>query len=538
MRALIDKLETKRHIVPMIVVSIFVIAFVLVCCAKVFVTRPIDLWFFMCLAIIVATVILIYAMYYILFIKKDLFHRCYFVVGLTLGIFFMFIIPPYATPDELNHMWSAYFVSNEILGYGDPTAENATLLVRACELNAEVNEELSPYLSRDTYNNMLSNIFKLEDDAGNVIVNSYQLYSTPHILYFIPAIGVTIGRLFSWGVVPTALLATLLNKLFFVFSSTYAIKKIPFGKMIIAGFCLLPMTLQQTSSVSYDNPLLAASIVVIALGIRWACTDASIKKSELIFYLICSIFLVAGKSGVYGAFCILPIIYKCSREKLLEIWRKHKKQIIICFAIFAGVWLVSKGINIVSSMSQPTPEVSNPSAVELEAAKYENYIYWAGAEGYTIKYLLMNPVELFHIILNTIILKMDFYISTLYGQTLGWFQIGLPWMVILAYAFIGLVSAFSLDGERFLFIKDKVWIGLFALISCGMCAAAMLLFWTPKGYGYIEGVQGRYFLPPYLACLFCLGGDKVRFRKNIDRELLFITVLLSAVMIFCLLRLF
>lgn len=538
MKTMISKSDLKKHMLPLAIVTMFAVAFLLVCYVKVFIGRPLDLWFGMCVAIVTSILILIYALYYMMFMRKLEFYKCYFVVSIVFGIIFIFMFPPYSTPDELNHIWSAYCVSNEMLGYGDPTVEHATLLVRECELNAEVNGELSPYLSRDAYNNTLANVFKIENEAGNEIVNSYQLYSTPHMLYVIPAIGITIGRMFSWGVVPAALLATLLNKLFFVFASTYAIKKIPFGKMIIAGVCLLPITLQQTSSVSYDNPLLTAYIVVIALGIRWAFTESDIKKSELIFYGICSIFLIAGKSGVYAAYCLMPFIYKYSREKIFEIWKKYKKQIVIGFAIVMGIWLVSKGIDYISAMSLPPVEPSEPTAVELEAAKYENYIYWAGAEGYSIKYLLTHPVELLYILVNTIIIKMDFYISTLYGQTLGWFQVGLPWFVILLYAFIGLVSAFSLDGDRFLSVKDKSFMAIFSIISCGLCAAAMLLYWTPKGYGYIEGLQGRYFLPPYMACLFCLGGNSVRFRKNIEKELLFLNVLLSAIMVFCLLRLF
>jgi len=519
----------KKHILPLAMISLGAVGYFLFSFAKIvdspFGMEPVDI---MRICVMLAFCALAFVLYYMMRIKKEPLYKSYFVTGVVFGLIFMFIIPPYSTPDELVHIWSAYNVSNDVLGYPEVSEEGMTLVVRACERDAELNQVLSPYMSRDIYNNMLTNIFELADEAENVLVDSREGYSTPKLMHIIPAIGVTIGRLLSWNVVPTLLLGTLFNMLFFVGSSAYAIKKVPFGKAIIACFCLIPMTLQQASSYSYDNPLLAASIVVIALGIKWCFSDEKIETSEIVVYIIYSMFLIAGKSSVYAAFCLLPVMYKFSKERIINIWKNYKTPIII-FIIIAAVLLLGDAIiGIITSIGAPSVELS-AAEVASDAPVYENYIAWADAEGFTLKYLLTHPVLFVKIIVNTLLYQMDYLIMTLYGQTLGWFQIGMSTWVILLYGVIGLLSTVKTAGEISAFTaKDRIAVSFVSLISCAMCAMGMLLFWTPRSYTMIEGLQGRYFLPPYLALLFMLRNDNLVVNKNIDNKLLFASVCAGA----------
>lgn len=525
--------ELKKHIVPLCLVSIFVVFLLVTSYEKLVSGQEVDSFLLMSVGIMSLLSVLIYAAYYCVFIKKIAFEKCYLMIGIVMGVIFMFVIPPYNTPDENAHIGFAYHVSNTILGY-DKQIEDASYVLRECELNAEVSGEVSQFASRDTYNNMLANLFKIEDAEGNTLYAAPERGTNVYLMHVIPAIGMTIGRLLSWGVVPTILLGTLFNMLFFVGSAYYAMKKIPFGKMILAGVCLLPMTLQQVSSYSYDNALIAATMVVLALGLRWGFSGEEVRKSEMVIYLAYSIVLILGKSAVYSVFCLLPLGYNVSKEKVVDLWRKYKK-IIVAIGIIVCIVIIIKIPSVMDVIDGTPMELV---AEDGTAVVYENYIQWANSEGYTLKGLITNPRETFNVLLNTLIVKGDFYVFSMYGYSLGQFQIGIPSFIILIYAIISILSAVSVEGKRLLCMKDKTMMIFLALASFGLCLLSMLLYWTPRNYNYIEGVQGRYFLPPYVVALFCIGGENVRLKKNIDRELLLLTVMLGAFMVFSILRQF
>lgn len=125
----------------------------------------------------------------------------------------------------------------------------------------------------------------------------------------------------SLGAIPTLFLGTLGSMLFFAFSTYYATKKLPFGKLILAGFCLMPMVLQQTSSYSYDGIVISSTVVIISLGLKWCFTEEKPSLSEIIVFLLYSIFMIAGKGGVYSVFCFLPFLYGLSKEKIKVLWK-------------------------------------------------------------------------------------------------------------------------------------------------------------------------------------------------------------------------
>lgn len=527
------KFEWKKHLMPLGMLSIFVVFLLISSYEKLVNAREVDPYILMCIGIMCTLAILVYATYYCLFIKKIAFEKCYLLVGIVMGIIFMFVIPLYNTPDENAHIGFAYHVSNAILGY-DKEIEGVPYALRECELNAEVSGVVSQFASRTTYNNVLFNLFKVEGAEGNAVYAAPERAASTYLLHVIPGIGVTIGRLLSWGVVPTLLLGTLFNMLFFVGSAYYAMKKIPFGKMMLASVCLLPMSLQQISSYSYDNTLLAAIMVVFALGLRWGFSSEKIKKSEVAIYCVYSIILVIGKSAVYSFFCLLPIVYKISKDKVQEIWKKYKKFIILICAIGCLVAIIL--IPIILSILGGTP--MEVTAEDGTIIVYENYIQWANEEGYTIKGLLMHPREAFNVLVNTLIVKGDFYLLSMYGYSLGQFQIGIPLVIIMMYAAIGVLSAICIEGKNVLSVNHKVIMTFLVLVSAGLCVLSMWLYWTPRSYGYIEGVQGRYFLPPYVVALFCIGGENFRLKKNIERELLLCNVLIGTIMVFSILRQF
>lgn len=482
---------------------------------------PFDEFGWMCLFIVIAIIALPIVLYLLAFVFKAEFHWCYLAAGLTLGIIFMFFIPPYATPDEVNHTWSTYYVSDKILGYGETADPDATILVRKGEAGAP----LSTVISRRVYNDFLHNAFVMEEPGFGELVDSYQVYSTPHLLYFIPAIGVTIGRIFHWGAVPSILLGTLLNVLFFVLSATYAMKKIPFGKMILASVCLLPMTLQQTSSLSYDNAIITSSIVIIALGIKWCFSEENIEKNEIVAYFIFTFILLIAKGGIYATVCLLPFLYRFSKAKNKKMWQKYKVPIILLIIMV----IVVLGTGKVSELAKTMFDSASTADSVESATENVNIIQWAGEEGYTVSWILENPFETIRIFVMTFVLNWRFYLHSLIGDPLGWMQLSLSNKCVYAFIAIGLLSTISSKSDKiFMSAGNKVLLFGSTFVTALLCALAMFLFYSPKSYGVILGLQGRYFLPFYLAILLCFRNRKISIKYNIEKILLIANVFLCS----------
>lgn len=483
-----------------------------------------DTYRVLCTVILVVLVVSIFVLAYIILLRKLAFHWSYFSVALVLGLIFMFIIPPYSAPDEQGHISSSMYLSNQWLGW-ETKDEKATFVGR----NTEFDNGYNPFLSRDVYNSYLDKIFQPVAEEGQKMEDSSLGIPTPYALYFIPSIGITIGRLLALNGTMTIMLGRLANLLFFALMVTYAIKKIPFGKMVIAGICLLPITLQQVSSFSYDNPVIASAMVVTSLGVRWCYTEEKIRKNEILFYLVSSFVLLIGKGGAYSFLVFLPFVYKFSKDKLRLLWKNYKVQSIIFVIAALFIMLRNQVAALLGTMF-----VTQEEAVVEGATDATTYIIgWAGIEGYTIGYFLQNPIQLIKILIETVIEYGDWCFGTLLGSSLGWFEISIPWILIIAcFVIIILATIKPVEEKGEMEIADKLIAVVVAVLSGGICAAGMLLLWTPKGSHAILGLQGRYFLPTFAVLMLALRTKNIQIKRNIDRELLYANFVVEIFVIF------
>ena len=114
--------------------------------------------------------------------------------------------------------------------------------------------------------------------------------------------------------------------------------------------------------------------------------------------------------------------------------------------------------------------------------------------------------------------KTDFYIQSMLGQHLGWIQVELANVLVIAFAIILMLSAFRARGEKqYVTTGNKWWILVITCASAALVLIGMLVSWTPITYVSVEGVQGRYFFPILLLGLMMLRNSKIIFDKNADR---------------------
>ena len=83
--------------------------------------------------------------------------------------------------------------------------------------------------------------------------------------------GITLARALGLGSIGLLFLGRLFNLLFYTGMGYLTMRRMPFGKEVVFGVGLLPMTLNLVSSMSYDVMILAMTAYFTAV-----CLDLSL----------------------------------------------------------------------------------------------------------------------------------------------------------------------------------------------------------------------------------------------------------------------
>ena len=158
--------------------------------------------------------------------------------------------------------------------------------------------------------------------------------------------------------------------------------------------------------------------------------------------------------------------------------------------------------------------------VENTRIEEEEAIYDFQKDKYTpndqLNYLLKNPSEICNIAYNTIKQNGEFYIQGLIGF-FGWITFKIDFIYVYFYL---LFFLYLILCEKSSFkIKNKIVIILSIFLSISLICLAMYLYWTPYRYPYVEGVQGRYFIPLLLPFLISFIPKKNIF--NINKQIIY-----------------
>lgn len=453
-----------------------------------------DIYTYLLVGILVMFFVLVVLVYYLSFIRKKEtpIENIYLPAGIVLGIIFMLIIPVMSVPDEPAHAYTAYIVSDKILGIKEFGNNGVNMRVDDAEYPFEILDNKRPYVN-GIYKDLFSGV---KDDT---IIDSglYGGGDLKHI-YFLTAVGITIGRLLGLGTILTYLIARAFNLTLFILAVYYSVKRMPFAKSLVAIWALLPVTLQQASSMSRDCPIFALSIIIISLTLHLAYDE---KKNEhrirkFIFLLTCVVILLPCKSFAYFPVCIFPLM----------LLFPYIKQILVKFKDKIGV---KKFVPLIS----------------FATLGFFGLVFMVGIKALNIIRPGISVGEVIRLTVNTIRIQGDNYLFTLLGDHLGWLDVEMPKFFVVPFMFFLSFASLRKEGDKQpLFIYDKIWM---AIIFAGVgfvTIIGMLAQWTPTGYFYIEGVQGRHFLPALVCLMLSLYCNSFTVKQNVQKGVLVGTV--------------
>lgn len=461
----------------------------------------------LCLILVVTATVL----YYLLTIKRASLSLCVFFSILFLGGVYGFLITPYMVPDEETHMDMAYRYADILMGTGNTDDGHCLKRMEDAEKKLISDPTLDNY--RYVYDNLNKSAQREEIVDADATANS-----GAYLFMHLPgAVGIILARILHLGYVPMLYLGRFMGLLVFALAVALGMKKLPFGHATLFVLSMLPITLQQVNSFSYDSVLFSASLLYICYILHMAYGEEELRVLDILVCCVLGIAIIYCKSGAYT-----PIVFAF----LLIPMKKFgsKGAYVSCMGGMTGAFLLGffvKNMKVVNTGAEVTNKVMG-----IESAM--------SVPNYSLSYLLKHPVTLFDVINNTFADKTDFYIQSMLGQNLGWIQIELANVLILAFAIILMLSAFRARGEKqYITTGNKWWIFVITFASAMLVLLGMLVSWTPITYVSVEGVQGRYFFPGLLLGLLILRNSKIIFDKNSERAIMFAGLATSVLSAFC-----
>lgn len=413
----------------------------------------------------------------------------FLVLGLTWGMFFVVFFPPNTAPDENAHIATAYSNADRIMGR-EAEDEQGRVYVRASDINIPVMTEVS----RSTFNMVYE---KWQEPVNDQMVPYIRgRLGTPLVAHLPQTVGIVLGWLTEQGAVQTLYLGKFMGLLFYLFCVYWAIRFISWGKMSLMLIALFPMSLELAGSFSYDSLVNALCFLFIGY------TMHLIYKKELVTWK--DILFLAAVAGIMAP-CKIAYIFVCGICFLIPKKKFRKKQYYIgCGVIVASgvVFLLIERMSFLFNSLVVTGE--SAGAVE-------------GAAGFSLHDIISQPVNSLKMVFNTYFEQGSYYLGTIVGQSLGWFQVNISWVVIVGLLLVLFMTTFSSAQEsECMSIKERVVVMILSLIMIGGTVMGMWLNFTPDFCTYIAGVQGRYFLPFLPLLVLAVKNKTIYIRKKMD----------------------
>ena len=417
--------------------------------------------------------------------------KIFLCVAIPLSIFYAIFMLPLNVPDEGAHFSSAYDISE-----GNLFTTNS-VIVKELEDDSYTRisnyQDLKEELSKDT--NYDEEIQKVSPAQSN----------SP-ILYIGTTIAIYICKLLNCNIFYAFYLGRIFNIIIYLILGYLTIKKIPFGKTMMAVYLCMPMMLQQAASCSADSILNATLIYYIAHLLYMVFKEVPItKKDKVILYILTALVGMFKYIYILVAGILFIAIFKKKEEKN-DILKTIVIMILIG-CIFSLGWF------------------AYTSTLKENPISFTNYFEESNINSSEqIKYIITNPLSVIITFAKEFLIYEQEYIFGAIGSKLGWLDINVSMGIITAFIVILIISAISEENKYEFTPKSKIWILTILLAIAFLLKVIMFVTWSPVGADRIWGIQGRYYTPILFLALLCLIKKDNNWKvKNLNIKIMIIT---------------
>jgi uncharacterized membrane protein len=277
----------------------------------------------------------------------------------------------------------------------------------------------------------------------------------------------------------------------------FAIRKLPFGKNILAVLALMPTTFFQACVYSYDSVVNAFTFLGLAYLIYELAhpeEKISVKNGVII---LASFSIACLPKAVY--FPMIALGFMIKNDKF-----KNKKEKYI-FRIANVVCIIGIIATIVI-----------PMTVGSSAGSVGDTRGGSGVNMGTQKDLIFSkPFAYAWVMLYNVFRTFwDYTFGTSSHGIIGHMSVS-PCVTVIGLLLIYVIATDSSNGEYSgLSIAQKIWLSVAGLLCMALVWTSMYMAFNEVGVIKMQGVQGRYFIPMLPILYFVLHSEKVENRMN------------------------
>lgn len=398
----------------------------------------------------------------------------YLVLGLLGVLPLVLLTPPFQVPDEQQHFYRAYQLSElGLRGVVQGGAAGAVLPSSLPELADRFLGSRAIHTSRAVRPSPLQDTlgaFAMPLDPARrefVDFTGAAFYSP---LPYLPQVAaIVMGRGLGLGPLGLLYAARLANGLTALLVVTVALRVLPVGNMMLLVLGLLPMVLFEFASASPDAAVISTALLFTAIAMRarfrgrWDWVE--VLLACIAGAVFCSLRPVYAPLLVMG----VPGVFR----------RGTAGHIIAVHAVLVAAVLGATVLWLAYSTSTST------LVLPREGTSLSRQ--FAG--------IISHPGAFSGIVLHTIREFGGEWGRGMIG-VLGWLTIPLPKsMHVLPIAAVLACVLLRHPAAPRIGLVEAIWQALLLGACALLVLVALYLYWTPVGSGVIDGVQGRYFLP-------------------------------------------
>ena len=408
--------------------------------------------------------------------------RFFLLAGLLFGILLVFVTPPFQVPDEPAHLYRAWGVAEGRLvipgGESPAGAELPASLPRMVwALTGDIPFHPEVKITR-------SRILAWLDRPLEPEVRIFVAFPNSALYTFVPyvpqAVALGAGRILRAPPLVSFYAARLLNLCISTLLIAYAIRQAPALRWLLVLVALTPMATFQRASLSADALLIAAGFVLAAVAARlaWGGEPSAADRRRSFAVLLLAAAVLCLCKPAYVPLAAIGFLVPAGRLP----WGRRAPAFLLYTALV--------GLAFAAAMANARIAES-PLLVGVDPQAQ-------------IRDALADPVRFLGIVARDYLIEHG---ARYFGQMvggLGWLDTKLPIAFLILY--LGMMVAVGLaDGGE---IRMAVWqrgiLLATVMATLVMLSASQYALWTPYGAGWVEGLQGRYFLPvaPVAAWLF------------------------------------
>ena len=426
----------------------------------------------------------------------------YLIAALVLGFVMSILIPSICVPDERYHMNNCYAMSNSIMGIED-IEQPSRILKRVTEQDSS--EAPTAEVRAAKYNDIYYGLMQKTEETEYTPVygNTGRVTNAPVVCYLPGAIGITIARLMGLNGVTTMLFARLMTLIAVTLLIYVAVRKMPFAKAAMACCALIPMSLQEIASTSYDGFIIAMAFIFTAYSLFLIAKPDRRSVLDWTVTLASAVVLSLCKGGVYIPLLGLIVLIEFSFEKRPK-GKLLKAGAILGLCLPVALAALIKLIPVITKTMRSTTSHSG--------------MVGGLTNVYTAGYLLRHKSGFLALIARTLSAKGEVYLQSFIGGRLG-LSVYVPGIVMFAFIIILLLAAMRKDSLGKGFSRgSRIYLASVCLIGFALIFASMLFASTPTDSSILLGIQGRYFIPFLPLILVLTRSKRLVFKDTNDNS--------------------